>query len=841
MSAVSTARGWVRGVFEDARRDIQFALRSLRREPGVAIGIVVTFALAIGANAAMVGLVTRLMSTAPPGVTDPDALARLRVDVTTADGDRYAMSTTSYPVFRETQRQRDAFSAVAASEPKRLTTGRGAEAVEVSAIAATGDYFHVLGARPVIGRFFGADDDVLPAGNAVVVLSHAYWQHRYAGSSNVLGAHLVVDGVDCTIVGVAPRGFSGDGIAPVDLFIPLTVAQRKAEPRWTSETGVHFISVIARIRNRAALPAALGALTASMRAQAGDEHAVSASMAPLLADAGVSPRQMEIARWLAGVSGVVLLVAIANVATLLLLRAARRRREIAVRLALGAGRARLARQLLVEGWLLSSLGAAAALLIAQWTSDVVRVTLLPELASSERFLEPGTLAATIVAACVAGVVAGLAPLTQAGRRDVAAELQSGRSTSGRFGVQRTLIATQVGLCTLLLFGAGLFVRSLQRLEAQDLGFSTDRLLLATLDFRDAVPAAERDRVHREIAERLTRQPGVTGATVVQAMPFGNFNVPPISVPGLPEAPNVGGQMPYLYAATPAYLKLMGVVLRDGRLFTDNDRRGSPLVVLVNETMARTVWPGQSAIGKCIRVGFDPALEPSPLAPATLPCRQVVGVVRDSRARSIRPTGNEGKLMQYYVPFGQQPGPPFAGVAAEVNAVLIQVAGNPERMIGSVQRFIQGASASPVFARVRPYEDLLDPQIRPWRLGATLFSALGVLALAIAAVGLFAVVSYLVAQRLREIGIRLALGGTSVTIARLVVGGALRLVGTGAAVGAVAAFALTPLVQSMFETSPRDIGVLGAVAAVLGVVAIAAAAFPAWRASRVSPSITLQAE
>ena len=336
--------------------------------------------------------------------------------------------------------------------------------------------------------------------------------------------------------------------------------------------------------------------------------------------------------------------------------------------------------------------------------------------------------------------------------------------------------------------------------------------------------------------------GVTGATVVLSMPFGNFNVPPISVPGLAEPPSVGGQLPYLYTATPTFLRLMGVTLREGRLFTEADGHGSPLVVLVNETMARSLWRGVSAIGKCIRVGFDPAAaEPSPLAPETLPCRQVVGVVRDSRVRSIRATGNESRLMQYYVPFGQQPAPFMAG-ASQVNALLVGTVGDPSRMVGSVQRFLQATATTPVYARVSPYEDLLDPQIRPWRLGASLFSALGGLALAIAAVGLFAVVSYLVTQRLREIGIRLALGGTSASVARLIVGGAARLVAIGAGLGAIAAFALAPLMQSMlFETSAYDVGVIAAVAGVLAAVAIAASATPAYRASRVSPSRTLQAE
>lgn len=842
MSTVGAGQSDVRRLLDDAWRDTQFALRSFRREPSVAAGIVATFALAIGANAAMVGLVTSLMFTALPGVADADAVARLRIQVTTSDGDRYAMSTTSYPVFKAAQSRHEAFSVVAASQALRLTIGAGAETTEGQVIAASGDYFQLLGAHPAIGRFFSAEDDALPLGSAVAVLSHPYWQRRFDGGADALGSHIVVDGIDYTIVGVAPRGFTGDGVSPVDLFVPLTVSQRKSGGNWVSSRGIHFISILARIRDRAALPQALGTITAQLRADAGDEQVLAAQLEPLGKDLGVTPRQLEIARWLAGVSGIVLLVAIANVATLLLLRAARRRREVAVRLALGAGQARLARQLLVEGWLLASLGAVAALLVARWVSDLVRLTLLPNVAASEQFIDPGVLAPTLLGAVVAGIVAGLAPLAQTRRRDIAAELQSGRSSSGRFGVHRALIAGQVALCTILLVAAGLFVRSLQRVEKQDLGYKTAGLLVATLDFRDALPAEERDRIYIDAAQRLTTVPGVQGATVVQAMPFGNFNVPPISVPGRAEPPSVGGQMPFMYAATPAYLSLMGVRLRAGRLFTAADRRGTPYVVLVNETMARALWPGQSAIGKCIRIGFDLSVAaPSPLAPATLPCREIVGVVGDSRARSIQATGNEGRLMQYYVPFGQQPDPPFQG-AARVQGLLIGASGDPSRLTTALQRFLQGSSARPVYARVQLYDDLLDPQIRPWRMGATLFSSLGILALLIAALGLFAVVSYLVAQRWREIGIRLALGATRLRIVGFVIDGALRMAIIGAAVGLVAAFALAPLMRTvLFETTMYDVGVLISVAIVLILVALAASLVPAWRASRVNPGVTLQAE
>jgi hypothetical protein len=270
----------VRTLIDDVGRDIQFALRSFRREPSVAAGIVATFALAIGANAAMVGLVTSLMFSALPGVVHADEVARLRVEVTTADGDRYAMSTTSYPVFRAAESRHDAFSAVAASSPLRLTIGDGAETTEGDVVAASGDYFALLGVHPVIGRLFGMDDDVLPSGSAVAVLSHPYWQRRFGGSVGALGSHIVVDGIDYTIIGVAPRDFTGDAVSPVDLFVPLTVSQRKSGAHWMSDRGVHFISIIARVRDRAALPRALGMITAQLRADAGDEQVLAAQLVP---------------------------------------------------------------------------------------------------------------------------------------------------------------------------------------------------------------------------------------------------------------------------------------------------------------------------------------------------------------------------------------------------------------------------------------------------------------------------------------------------------------------------------------------------------------------------------
>ena len=798
---------------------IAYALRSLKREPALVAGVVGTFALAIGANAAMFGLVTRLMLSAPPGVANPEQVGRMT-------------RTTSYPRYVELSRMTDAFASVAATRPGSSIMGRGADAREVSSVAATGTYFATLGARPALGRFFTTADDQLPAGNPVVVLSHSFWRSRFGGVTSIIDRDIELDGVTYKVVGVAQPGFSGDNVSAVDLFIPLSAALRN-RPGWFSESRINLISVIVRVRE--------GLAPAAAASVAGIE------LESLLPASVRTSAQARVARWLLGVSLIVLVIATATVGTLLLLRALRKRRDVAVRLALGARRRDLATQLTTESTILALAGAGAGLMLSSWLSDVVRATLMPTLAPSDRLVDPAVLAVTLALAIAAGLIAGLAPMMLVSQRMLTADLSVGAGSMGavsRSRAQRTLVGLQVALCTVLLVGAGLFVRSLQRVQGQDLGFSTSHLLLVRLDFREPQGGAREDEVHRALVDRVRTLPGVTGASIIQATPFGHHSTPPVSVPGLEEPPNANGQIATMYGATPEYLRLMDVKLQQGRLFTDEDRRGSPLVVLVNETFAREAWPNESALGKCVRAGHDPFIEPEGgMAPSTLPCRTVVGVVRDSRVRSLRPVNREASLLQYYVPFEQQPGPPaFVEDPHTISGFIVGVAGDPADMASTVQRLVQTSAMVPVYARVQPYQELLDPQLRPWKLGATLFVAFGALALTIAAVGLFGVVSYLVSQRTREIGLRLALGGTGVAVGRWVVIGALRMVAIGVAIGIVAALAAGPRAQDLlFQTAPYDAGALLVAAGTLLLVALVAAAFPAWRAARVSPMVALRVD
>jgi predicted permease len=829
--------------------DTRYALRTFRREPTFVAGTVLTFGLVIGTNAAMFGLVQRLMLAPPPGVQDAERVVRVATTVTADDGSVFTMESTSYPAFRDLAALDRAFDAVAAVSADSVTTGEGADLAEVPAVKASGQYFMALGVRPAAGRLFGPSDDALPNGNDIVVLSHAFWQRRFAGEASAVGQQLVVDGQPLTIIGVAPRGFNGTDLAPVDLFVPLTTAMRNRGAGWWSDPRIRMVSIIAHLRKGVAVKEAEALALQTLRESLADGPGDRLTAVPLESvmpgrSARTTP-QARIALWLTGVSVIVLLIATANVSTLLLLRSAKRRREAAVRLSLGARLMHLARQSVIASLLLSLAGCVLGLVLAHWIGTIVRVTLLPNVATVAGFIEAKVLVASVAVAFAAGIVASLGPIAQLTRRNLSLELRAGGGygASGRMVYQHALVALQVAMSMVLIVGAGLFVRSLARVQSQDLGFSTARLLHITLDFRGPTPGPAHDRVLAEASQRIASVPGVTGVTVVQGMPFSSHNIPPIHVPGYAMPSPGAQQLPIMYAATPAYLDMMGVKLREGRLLTRGDTAGTPLVVLVNETMARTMWPGRSAIGGCVQAGHvtDPMLGDPMSAAAFLPCRTVVGVVRDSRARSLRTEGNEARLMQYYVPLGQAPAAPFPNIP-EYHGILVRTAGDPERWVTPIQRIIQSTSSRPVYARVSPYQTLIDPQLRSWRLGATLFSAFGLLALAIAAVGLFAVVSYLVTQRTREIGVRLALGGSTSSVAGLVVRDALKMATVGGVLGTVIAVVAAPLVQSMlFETSTREPVVLIAAAVVLLVVTVSAAAVPAWRAGRVSPMIVMRAD
>ena len=811
------------------RDDFLSALRALKSSPAPVIGAILTLALAIGMNVGMVGLVSRALLSLPEHVIDPERLVGLAFERGEGD-ERVRMTSTSYVTYTSVRDGVDAFAGVAAWQRSSGTVTIDGDQMQVKTMLVSGNYFEVLGAHARIGRPVQSADDVAAA-EPVAVLSHAFWRASFGGAE-ILGRRIVVNGLDYVVTGVMPAGFSGHSAANVDVWVPFSAAMRKA-PGWDRDPYRRITSVLARL--------APGATTVAASSQAGTATGARVILEPV-GGADVPAVDRRVAYWLTGVSALVFVIGIANAATLLLVRASRRRRDFASRAALGASRARLLRQAGFEALVVSLLATAASLLLASWFDGAVRQVLLPDIATAN-----GAARLPLAAAAIAGVLAALATwLANASNLPgglTAGALDGAERHSGRRTVAQTsLLVVQTALSVVLLAGAGLFGRSLYNLLSQDFGITMDGVVVVDVE---QGPGGARPPAFEASLDTVRAVPGVRAATPIAAIPFSGFNVPPIAIPGRDEPPSVGRQLPFLQAATPEFFDILGIRIVEGRKFTAADERGAQ-VVIVNQTMARAVWPGESAIGKCIRIGFDPDFDPeTAVGPATpsaaVPCREIVGVAQDMRQRSLVPRENEAHLMQYFVPFSQVPVPPFIP-DSEPHAwgLLLKVDTDATAVAPAVRRAIVGNRTDLPYVRVRPYASLLDRQMRPWRLGTMLLGLFSALAVCVGAVGLYAAFAHAVAIRRREMAIRVALGARPRRVIRLVLREAIAVASAGIAAGWLVAVAGGKWLQSLlYDTSRTDPVVLGGAGLLMLMVVLAATFMPARAASQADPATLLR--
>jgi predicted permease len=816
-------------------QDLRYAIRGLGRQRAFTAVVVLTLGLGIGANATMFGIVDRLLLRPPAHVQDADRLARVFFVIPREGAPPSQNDRASVPQFATMRDRVTEFELMAAVFATDMILGDGVDTRQIRGTMTTASFFPLLGVRPALGRFFGEDEDRIPAGEPVAVISHAFWQNHFGGDLDVLGAEIRLGRVPYTVIGVAPQGFTGADLERIDVWVPIASAGSTITDDWHEQRNMTWIQVLGRLRPgvdpRQTNLQATSAWHEYIRAGGGNVERQLAlgprvEVAPLLEERGPNRTDgSRIALWLAGVAAIVLIIACANVANLLLARAMRRRREIAVRLALGVGRSRLVAQLLVESLLLAVLGGVAGLVIARWGGAIVRSALLPDIVWSEHLLDVRVVAFTAVATLVTGLLAGLAPALQASRPDIAGALKAGAREGSyqRSRVRTGLLLAQAALSVVLLVGAGLFVLSLRNVRVEPLGFNADRVLLATYDFTGAEVSSEsRLDAYRRAYEHLQRVPGVRSVSLGTTGPFWARITTGISVPGVDSIPRTESGGPQLHSVSPEYFATMGTRIVRGRGFTDADnRRGAAGVSLVNETMARLLWPGEEAIGKCIKLGAD-----------TNPCNEVIGVVEDSRSSEIR----SEEVMKYYLPIAQER---WAGT---FRALFVRTDGEPARLVGTLQREMQLAAPQATFAEVRPMLELIDPLVRPWRLGATMFTIFGGLAVVLAAIGLYSVMAYSVTQRTHEMGVRMALGAQGGDVLRLVLREGVGLATVGIAIGAGIALVATRWVAPLlYDVAPNDPRVFAVVAAGLLVVAVAANTIPAWRAARVSPITALKAE
>jgi putative ABC transport system permease protein len=812
--------------FDALLTELRFAVRTLRRAPGFVIAVTVTLALGIGANATMFGLIERLLLRVPERVRDPGRVVTAAKYERDSEGNEGVQEVLSYPIYRDLT-QLPAFSHVAAISTRNLTLGRGADARQVTGALVTSAYFDLLGVRPQAGRFFSPEDDALPNGLPVMIVSHEFWTARLGGDRAVLGRGLSVGARQFTVIGIAPPDFAGHDRRPVDLWIPMS-AGRSSTPgdtAWALGRQSYWLQVLARLREGVTPAVAAEQMTAALRAgapplAAGEElRGVLTSILPreALADSPVA----RSATLVAIVSVIVLLIACANVANLQLVRAIKRRREIAVRLALGMGRGRLSTQLVLESLLLALLGGAAALLVVFWGGEVMRRTLLAGMPLPGSVVSVQVLLFTSAISIGAGVLTGMAPLLEAGRSDLSHSLKQGSRGAGtrRSRTRAALLLAQAALSVLLLVGAGVFVRSLNKVSAIPLGMDASKVLVASVQTAGAAySGVEEGALYQRLLETAQRSPDVESAALAFVLPFSSSWAERVRLPGGVRPPTTSEGGPYTNGVSPDFFRTMGTRIVRGRGFTAADDERAARVAVVNETLARLWWPGQDAIGKCFHVGNDGA-----------PCTMVVGIAENARRQAIL----EPEVVHYYLPIAQYQQPRVLFLRARSNPALVQ-----ERL----RRELQSAASDLPYVDVRPLSDALVRQTRSWRLGATMFGAFGALSLLLAGIGLFSVLAYDVAQRTHELGVRVALGAQPGDVLAMVVGRAVRLVAVGAAIGLLLALAAGGQVQALlYETSPHDPLVMAVVVTLVLVVGVVASAIPARRATRVDPATALRSD
>jgi putative ABC transport system permease protein len=850
-------------------QDLRYGLRKLRTAPGFTLVAVTTLALGIGANTLMFGIVDALLFRPPAEVADPARLMRVELELQVPGQPPGLSSVLSYPDFVNVRDRARGLSRTAAFARTTLDVGRGDQARSEPVVLASGEYFTALGTRPAAGRLIGAADDRVGAAESVAVLSWDYFQRAYSGDSRAIGQSIVLNGRSFTIAGVAPKRFTGTEPESPALWVPLGTAPdlgydarmvRSGFASWLTVIGrlapnvtreqaqatVQSALLAARDQGAEAAPTGLGpggALPAGgeVRVQIGGpspgrggkllpqptRRARLTKVAGIGGAARIGGRNgqgVPVSLWFLAITGTVLLIACANVANLLLVRAANRSHEITVRLSLGATRWRLARQLLTESLLLAALGGVAAVAVAL-AGAATLPALLPLPGTLPNVVDRRALLFTAALAVLTTLAFGLAPAWRATRQELHAVLgAAGRSRAGRSLGRDALVVVQLGASLALLVAAGLFVRSLRNARAVDTGFAAERLLLASADVRGARFTREQSVEYWQRAlERAKSLPGVSGASLGAAMPFQmNLNFG-IDIPGVP-SPDGRPRPTSADFIGPEFFATSGVRVAQGRVFTADDRETSEPVAIVNETFVKRYLRGVNPLSSCI-AGGGPGDDG--------PCARIVGVVADAHYQGV--TRDPDPFM--YRPIAQRPPqmPPMT-------MMYVRTTAEPAAIAGVLRRELQALDARVSFATVRPMTSMLESQLAPWRIGTFIFTLFGVLGAVLAAVGLYGVVSFVVAQRTREFGVRLALGAQTRDVLRLVLGQGARLVAVGLVAGAIAAaFATRLFVSLMFGVSALDPLVYAVMAGLLAVIALIASYVPALRATRVDPVEALRSE
>jgi predicted permease len=844
------------GAFLDTfARDVRYAARLLARNPLFALTAALSLAIGIGANTTIFTIANGLMFRAPVGVAEPHRL----VDIDRTRG-RMHFTPIEYATFLELRRRTVTLSDVYGYQPlgeaMSLSGPNGAERIFSSFV--TSNYFTALGVTPAAGRLFFPTDDPAPGASPIAVLSHGLWTRRFNQDPRVIGQSIRISGHSLTIVGVAPEGFQGTNVLYVDLWLPLGMASIRSGPpppqngeSWADSSKRHHPMQMlgGRLKPGVTVAQAAAEFEALGRTLAADDPGLKETTLNVIAASPIPGGILPVGPFLAllmAIVSIVLVIACANLAGVLLARATARRREIAVRLAIGAGRGRLVRQLLTETMLLFLLGGAAGLMLARvMTSSLVAlIPVLPIPINVSLGLDARIVLFTTGLSLVAALFSGLMPALQASKADVVATLKGEeQGPTDRFRLRSAFVIAQVAFSILLVIGAGLMGRALRKATSIDTGFEARGVELASLNLSLANYTSATGRVFLDtLVDRVRALPAVASASLAHQMPMGDVvpfpgkvRIPGRTAPDGKPTFDIGGT-----AIAPGYFETLRIPLLEGRDFNAGDREGGPLVAILGEAAARRFWPGENAIGKQLvleqavgfmllrRPGAPEGVEPPKPSPGKI--LLVVGVARDVKYHNLR---EQTPRSFVYVPLQQE---------YHANVTLLARGTQGQRLTSEFRTLINTLDPNLPILAAKTLDDNVSLALVPQRVAAAVSGSLGVVGLLLAAIGIYGVMAYAVTRRTREIGIRMALGATGADVVRLVLRHGLSLAFAGAVIGVLlAAFASRLMVAFLFGVPPLDPLVFAGAVLLFAAIGLAACYIPSRRATRIDAMEALRYE
>jgi putative ABC transport system permease protein len=811
-------------------RDVRYSARFLRRSPGFALMALLTLAIGIGATTAVFSLVNRALLQPLP-VDRPHEMVSLN-----NSGSRGRLNLFSYPNYADLRDRAGVVASLIAYRITPIAASSNGVNERLWAYLVSGNYFDVLGVRPAVGRAISQADDAQRGASPVTVISFRFWQQRFGGDPGAIGQTVVVNGRQYIIIGVAPRGFFGTEVAAApDFWFPLAMQPvvENGAPR-IDDRRVDTVFVLGRLApgvGRAQATAALDGVAAGLAREFPD---VNEAMRVILSPPGLFGGAMRgpllgFTGLLLVIAGLVLLLACVNLANLLLARAVDRRHEVAVRLSIGAGRLALIRQLLIESLMLSSAAGAAGLMLAWWLMRTVGATRLPvDIPIVLNLpLDGRVLLFSVVLSIVTAVMFGLVPALQATKVDLAGVLKDSASSNGRqsVGWRNALIVVQVAVSLVLLTGAGLMWRALGRTQTMALGFSTKGALEVSFDLRlqGYAPAQGRE-IQRRLLDSVRALPGISHAALADVVPIDlHFSRVRVSAEGSSAERDDRTPVAVMSRVTPGYFRTMGTRLEEGRDFTDFDNQGGALVAIVNRSLASRFWPGESALGRRLRLSGTAEFTPPGREQLRPFIFQIVGVVEDGKYGSF----NDNGALAVFRSLAQA----YSGSTS----VVARTNGDIGAAIAAVRGAVNALDPNMPIGSARSFEERLSVPLLPARITALALASFGAVALVLAAIGLYGVMSYSVSSRTHEIGVRMTLGAQPADVLRLVFGQGSRLIAIGVIAGVGLAVLVTRLMRVLlFGISPTDPVTYAIVVIGLSAVALLACWIPAQRALKTDP-------